>query len=118
MYTEIITQQARGIIEAVLELAGDLSTSICSAFAKGILDIPYCLHPDVHQTATSWIDNEGVIQWGYLGNVPLPRYLCSTIHHSKREITSSELLRMINYNQVKYDYEQIPNKDILKENKL
>lgn len=103
MYTDIITQHARDIIETVLNLSNDLSYAIRIAFKKGILDIPYCLHPDVQNRVTSWIDPEGAIQWGNSGNIPYPRYLRSAVYGLKREISSTEFLSMINYNKDKYD---------------
>ena len=47
--------EARALIDAVLNLDSDIDTALLKAFEKGILDIPYCLHPDNRNESRSLI---------------------------------------------------------------
>lgn len=102
-HTEVVYQQARAIIESVLNLSPDLAKALAIAFTKGYLDIPYCLHQDNKRDASAWVDHLGNIQWAETGSIPFPSYLKHTIYKNKQPLTSSDLLTMLSYNQIKYD---------------
>jgi len=66
-----IYQEASALVEAVLELGERLADSLPAAFALGHLDIPYCLHPDNAGRVTSYIDEDGRLQWSEVGALPI-----------------------------------------------
>jgi len=102
-HSETIFQQARGIIEAVLNISSDLGKAILIAFKKGYLDIPYCLHENNKKLSSAWVDYKGNIQWAETGKIPFEKHLKTTIFKQKKTLTSSDLLSMLSYNQIKYD---------------
>jgi methylaspartate mutase epsilon subunit len=103
-HEEIVYGQASGLIDAVLDLDPRLERALELAFQRGFLDIPYCLHPDNRNRATSWLDHEGNLWWADPGNVPIPRSLLDNIHRRRRRpLRSSELADMLSYNMRKFD---------------
>ncbi len=90
--------EARALIEAVLELDTDIDTALLKAFERGILDIPFCLHPDNRNEARSLIDGDGQLHWLDTGQMPLP-----SPHHSADLLTSDGLLKSLNYTASRYD---------------
>ncbi len=93
-YDQMLSE-AKQIIDDVLNLDDDISQSILIAFEKGILDIPYCLHPNNKGLARSWIDEDGYVQWYH------PRY-----HKYVRapcEQNSTSFMQSLNYNRIQYD---------------
>ncbi|GHB62039.1 methylaspartate mutase [Streptomyces xanthochromogenes] len=65
--------EARLLVDAVLNLDADVGTALVAAFGKGLLDIPFCLHPDNRAAATCVIDDRGALAWGERGGLPLPK---------------------------------------------
>ncbi|WP_167159921.1 MULTISPECIES: methylaspartate mutase [Streptomyces] len=65
--------EARLLVDAVLNLDTDVGTALVAAFGKGLLDIPFCLHPDNRAAATCVIDDRGALAWGERGGLPLPK---------------------------------------------
>ncbi|MBT2363957.1 methylaspartate mutase [Streptomyces sp. ISL-10] len=70
-YDEVLAE-ARILVETVLGLDPDVGTALTKAFERGILDIPFGLHPDNAGAVTSVIDGRGALTWGSRGNLPLP----------------------------------------------
>lgn len=69
----IIRTEATALIDCVLGLHSDLGTAIAAAFRRGLLDVPYCLHPDNRGAARTILDGDGVVHWADTGALPLPR---------------------------------------------
>ena len=90
--------EARGLIEAVLELDADIDTALLKAFERGILDIPFCLHPDNRNESRSLIAPDGRLQWLDTGQMPLPQP-----HHAADSLTADGLLTSLNYTASRYD---------------
>jgi methylaspartate mutase epsilon subunit len=63
--------EARALVDAVLNLADDLGSALLTAFRRGYLDVPYCLHPDNAQRAMARIDTDGRLRWTDLGALPI-----------------------------------------------
>lgn len=63
--------EALTLIDAVLDGASDLGDALLSAFRRGLLDIPFCLHPDNAGRARAGLDGEGRLIWSALGSLPL-----------------------------------------------
>ncbi|AXE81818.1 methylaspartate mutase [Streptomyces atratus] len=92
--------EARALIEGVLDLAPDVGRALELAFKQGSLDIPYCLHPDNHGRARSYIDGDGRLRWAGTGRLPLGGLVGRA---SAREVTSAGLLADLSYVQRTFD---------------
>ncbi|WP_432061482.1 methylaspartate mutase [Streptomyces sp. S1] len=64
--------EARTLIETVLGLHPDLSRALPAAFARGLLDVPFCLHPDNPGRSRGFIDPAGRLRWARTGAMPIP----------------------------------------------
>jgi methylaspartate mutase epsilon subunit len=89
-----IRQEARTLIDAVLDLADDLGSGLAKAFACGYLDVPYCLHPDNSGRARSVIDGDGRLQWSNVGSMPLDRRSAAW---APARMTSTGLIDSLSY---------------------
>jgi methylaspartate mutase epsilon subunit len=66
-----IHREAAALVDAVRELDDDLGAALVAAFRRGVLDVPYCLHPDNAGRARSYLDAAGTLRWSRLGRMPL-----------------------------------------------
>lgn len=95
---EIIYNEAKSIVETVINLNKNLDAALVAAFKIGILDVPYCLHHQNLRKTYTYIDHKGYLKWANTGNLPFGKLFCR-----QTPVTSSELLRMLNYTRNKYD---------------
>lgn len=95
VYTE-----ARTLVTRVLELDDDPGRALLEAFRRGFLDVPYCLHPDNRGLTRSYIDDDGRLQWGALGNLPLTDVASAG---ASRQVTSALLLESLGYVSRRFD---------------
>ena len=95
--------EARRLIEAVLELDTDIDTALLKAFERGILDIPFCLHPDNRNESRSVIAADGRLQWRDTGQMPLPQP-----HHATDALTADGLLASLSFTASRYDNASSP----------
>lgn len=86
--------EARTLIEAVLELDADPGRALLAAFARGVLDVPYCLHPDNAGRARSYIDDGGRLRWATVGRMPIRP---DTTPGDRAAMTSSRLQSALNH---------------------
>jgi methylaspartate mutase epsilon subunit len=63
--------EARSLIEATLETASSLDSALVEGFRRGILDVPYCLHPDNRGRTRSYVAADGSLWWDEVGNMPV-----------------------------------------------
>ncbi|MFJ5548057.1 methylaspartate mutase [Streptomyces sp. NPDC093225] len=70
-----VYREARTFVEAVLELSDDLGRALRTAFARGVLDVPYCLHPDNAGRSRSFLDAGGRLRWSDVGAMPVVPYV-------------------------------------------
>jgi methylaspartate mutase epsilon subunit len=94
--------EAAGLVDAVLDLHPRVGTAILRAFHRGLLDVPYCLHPDNRNEARAFIDTDGRLRWSRTGAMPVPAPVRPSAA-ARREVTSAELLRMLAYNVCRFD---------------
>ncbi|MET7421150.1 amino acid--tRNA ligase-related protein [Dactylosporangium sp. NPDC005555] len=95
-----IHAQAQALIEAVLTLDDDLGRALTVAFARGHLDVPYCLHPDNAGRARGYLDRDGRLQWQRIGAMPLGDLVTVP---ATEPMTSSGLLDALQYVQRTFD---------------
>ncbi|KOX35916.1 MULTISPECIES: methylaspartate mutase [unclassified Streptomyces] len=67
-----VYEEARTLIETVLGLHPDLSRALPAAFARGLLDVPFCLHPDNPGRSRGFVDPAGRLRWARTGAMPIP----------------------------------------------
>ncbi|MFE5515940.1 methylaspartate mutase [Streptomyces sp. NPDC056529] len=67
-----VYDEARTLVETVLGLHPDLSRALPAAFARGLLDVPFCLHPDNPGRSRGFIDPAGRLRWARTGAMPIP----------------------------------------------
>ncbi|AYF31958.1 methylaspartate mutase [Micromonospora tulbaghiae] len=92
--------EARALIEAVLDLHPGVGRALLIAFDKGYLDVPYCLHPDNRGRTRSYVAADGWLRWSDTGALP--------VRHAVRDggghrITSAGLLTDLSYVRRTYD---------------
>ena len=96
--------EALALVEAVLNLHADLGRALLLAFARGYLDIPYCLHPDNQGRTRSRLDAQGRLCWAEIGALPLRRLARSGYGD---EVTSAGLLADLSYLRRRIDNEAL-----------
>ncbi|MDT0328084.1 methylaspartate mutase [Nocardiopsis lambiniae] len=93
-----VYREARILIRAVLDHSDDVGTALLRAFARGHLDIPYCLHPDNAGRVRSRIAEDGRLCWADTGALPLP-----AVAHRSGAVTSANLLSTLSYMERRHD---------------
>jgi methylaspartate mutase epsilon subunit len=93
--------EARTLIDAVLALAPTIDDALVRAFALGVLDVPYCLHPDNAGAARAEIADDGWLRWVATGGMPIPAATGSG--GIRRRVTADNLLAMLNLVAERYD---------------
>ncbi|AJT63011.3 hypothetical protein T261_1325 [Streptomyces lydicus] len=91
--------EARALIDAVLHLDADVGKALLQAFAKGYLDVPYCLHADNAQRSRSGIAPDGTLQWLSVGSMPLT----AASGAGAQRLRADDFLDMLSYVQRRYD---------------
>ncbi|GAA2470213.1 methylaspartate mutase [Streptomyces thermolineatus] len=92
-------REARDLVEATLELNGDVGRALSAAFARGHLDVPYCLHADNAQRTRSHIDRRGRLQWTSAGRMPVR----AAADRGTGAVGAEELLGMLSHVQNTFD---------------
>jgi methylaspartate mutase epsilon subunit len=95
VYTE-----ARLLIDTVLGLDADIGEAIVTAFERGILDVPFCIHPDNAGLSSSYIDPDGRLAWSGVGRMPIASV--TRVDRSRR-LSSTDLLQALTYIQRECD---------------
>ncbi|MFD6891541.1 methylaspartate mutase [Streptomyces sp. NPDC059957] len=100
-----VYREARAFVEAVLELGEDLGKALRTAFARGVLDVPYCLHPDNAGRSRSFVDADGRLRWSETGAMPLTPHPVpgGSVPASVRSMTSDGLLAALGRVASQYD---------------
>jgi methylaspartate mutase epsilon subunit len=99
---EQIMQDADTIIQATLNTSSPIDQALLKGFKKGLIDIPFCIHPDNLRETIATIDDRGYICWVKKGNVPAKQT-------SKDDFTlsSDSLLKLLNFNKRQYDHQRV-----------
>ncbi|WP_328912411.1 MULTISPECIES: methylaspartate mutase [unclassified Streptomyces] len=95
-----VLAEASLLVEHVLSLADDPGEALLEAFARGHLDVPYCLHPDNRGASRSYLDSAGWLRWSRVGAMPLPP---SAESGRGTEMTSRLLLASLSHVQNRFD---------------
>ncbi|MEW1639484.1 methylaspartate mutase [Streptomyces sp. NPDC093801] len=95
-----VYREARAFVEAVLELSADPGRALRAAFARGVLDVPFCLHPDNAGRSRSFLDAAGRLRWSDTGAMPVVPYVPPG---GRTPMTSDGLLRALYAVAGRYD---------------
>jgi glutamate mutase epsilon subunit len=93
-------------VDAVLGLDPDVGRALLTAFRRGYLDIPFCLHPDNAGRARAAIGADGRLRWTALGSLPIGGV---TDIDGARPLHSTELMTALTYVRRRYDGESARN---------
>ncbi len=91
-HTQLLAE-ARALVGAVLEISDDVGRGLRAAFARGLLDVPFCLHADNHGQTQGAIDANGRLVWARVGRLPLP----PSARPSGRPVTARRLLELLRH---------------------
>ncbi|MGW7411710.1 methylaspartate mutase, partial [Streptomyces sp. NPDC054863] len=94
-----VYEEARTLVEAVLGLHRDVGAALVEAFARGWLDVPYCLHADNAQRSRSYIDGDGRLAWLSVGSMPIRARPAA---HSRR-LGADDFLGMLSHVRSTFD---------------
>ncbi len=92
-----LEEQARGLIAHVLDLHDDVGEALIRAFATGLLDVPYCLHPNNAGRTRAYVDTGGWLRWSAVGAMPL------IADGTAEPVTSGSLLASLHHVEQRYD---------------
>ncbi|MFJ6016552.1 methylaspartate mutase [Streptomyces sp. NPDC092952] len=98
-----VLDEARTLVEAVLELGPDIGRALVTAFTRGLLDVPYCLHDDNARRARGVLGGDGRLHWLRTGAMPI-RPSRAAGHGGTR---ADDLLGMLSHIQTVYDSEPL-----------
>lgn len=95
-----VLAQASALVEAVLTISEDVGRALPRAFAEGVLDLPFCLHPDNRGSTRSYLDRNGRLQWLTTGNMPISPAPSTA---APKRLTADDLLFMLRHVERLYD---------------
>jgi len=96
-----ILAEARTLVQTVLGLHDDLGTALVKAFGLGLLDVPFCLHPDNSGRARSTIADDGTLRWSDVGAMPIRA--TDPTGSTSTALTSVRLLTALHHVASQYD---------------
>jgi methylaspartate mutase epsilon subunit len=89
--------EAKTLILDTLNLHSDISQALLLTFGKGVLDVPFCLHPDNKNLSRSYIDGTGKLVWADNGKMNVKKIT------NRKNINHNDLMRMLTYKKLKFD---------------
>jgi methylaspartate mutase epsilon subunit len=95
-----VLAEARALVDAVLDLHADLGEGLATAFDRGLLDVPFCLHPDNAGAARAALDEAGRLRWVSVGAMPIAGIAAT---EPATALTARSLLRMLTRVEHRYD---------------
>lgn len=94
---DAIHDEALTLVEVVLELRSSVAAAIGEAFRRGLLDVPFCVHPDNANRTRTRIDETGRLCWADSGGM--------AISPARRTgpVRAHQLLSMLSYMRHRFD---------------
>ncbi|MEU3572112.1 methylaspartate mutase [Kitasatospora sp. NPDC036755] len=89
-----VLAEATALVDTVLGLNPDVGAALVEAFNRGLLDVPYCLHPDNAGRARSYIESDGRLRWSHTGALPVRPHGGSG---GDRSMSAADLLRALSH---------------------
>ncbi|WP_051967541.1 methylaspartate mutase [Kitasatospora mediocidica] len=103
-----VLDEATALVHAVLDLNEDIGAALVEAFARGLLDVPYCLHPDNAGRSRSFIESDGRLRWSHTGSLPVR---ASGRSVAGQRMTATDLLQALSYVEQTFDRAAATNLD-------
>ncbi|MFE7515369.1 methylaspartate mutase [Streptomyces sp. NPDC057540] len=94
-----VYEEARTLVETVLGLHPDLARALPAAFERGLLDVPFCLHPDNAGRSLGFVDPGGRLRWARTGAMPIRPDTAA----DATPLTSAGLLAALHHVAGRYD---------------
>ncbi|WP_237774478.1 methylaspartate mutase [Actinosynnema sp. ALI-1.44] len=94
-----IHEQASALVGEVLGCAPTVARALPLAFEKGLLDVPYCLHPDNDNRTRSVVGPDGRLEWWNTGRMPLP----AAVRVHREPLSHRRLLDDLDYQRRRFD---------------
>lgn len=95
-----ILERAELFVSTVLGMGSGVGPALLAAFRRGVLDVPYCLHPDNAKRARSGIDEDGRLIWTDPGDMPICRFLGPL---PSGRVRAADVLAMLSYVRRTFD---------------
>jgi methylaspartate mutase epsilon subunit len=95
-----IHAEAKALVEAVLNLDHDIGRAMVTAFERGYLDVPFCLHPDNPGRSAGYIDSGGWLRWLATGSLPIS---APGRAGTATRMTADDLLTSLSYMERRFD---------------
>lgn len=95
-----IHDEAKALVEAVLNLDHDIGAAMVTAFERGYLDVPFCLHPDNPGRSAGYIDSGGRLRWLATGSLPIS---APGRAGTATRMTADDLLTSLSYMERRFD---------------
>ncbi|MER5949921.1 methylaspartate mutase [Streptomyces sp. NPDC001904] len=96
-----LASAAASLIESALACGSHIDEALVAAFRRGVLDVPYCIHPDNRNTARSSVAPDGYLIWTDTGAMAIDPQRVEQPRDQRSD--SEELLVDLGYNQRTYD---------------
>ncbi|MFH8985045.1 methylaspartate mutase [Streptomyces varsoviensis] len=97
-----VYEEARMLIASTLQFGDDVGAALVNAFARGHLDVPYCLHRDNANRSRAGIEPGGDLRWSNPGSMPV-----ADTGGDRRPVSARGLIDMLGYNERRFDREQL-----------
>ncbi|HET9137747.1 methylaspartate mutase [Actinophytocola sp.] len=95
-----LLMQAKALVDNVLALHDDIGRALVIAFARGQLDVPFCLHPDNAGRTRGRLGADGRLEWQRIGSLPIGDLV--ELPATER-MTSADLLNALRYVERTFD---------------
>ncbi|MEV8225563.1 methylaspartate mutase [Streptomyces sp. NPDC079167] len=89
-------EEARTLVDATLETGRTIGECLVRAFALGVIDVPYCLHPDNANRARATIDARSMLGWSRAGGMPVTA-------RGAAPVTARRLTELLTFNRRRFD---------------
>ncbi|MFJ8142958.1 methylaspartate mutase [Streptomyces sp. NPDC096013] len=98
-----VYEEALELITSTLRFGNDVGSALVDAFARGRLDVPFCLHQDNANRSRAAIDPAGALRWSEPGAMPV----AASEGHGRTAVTARSLIDMLSYNERRFDREEL-----------
>ncbi|RPK46500.1 methylaspartate mutase [Streptomyces sp. ADI93-02] len=93
-------EEARTLVDATLETGRTVGDCLVDAFARGVLDVPYCLHPDNANRARATIDDRSMLGWSRAGAMPVTATATAPVN-------ARRLTELLTFNRRRFDRDAV-----------
>jgi methylaspartate mutase epsilon subunit len=94
-----VYEEALTLICSTLALSDDVGMALVTAFARGLLDVPYCLHQDNANRTRTAIGPGGRLCWSDPGKMPVT----GALDGGDQRVSARSLIDMLGYNERRFD---------------